>query len=101
MPAAWDDTRLIGGFPGVAATIARRAGRRWYVGSIVSGAGGETRLPLGFLYPGRRYVARIVEDAPGGGLVARTRRVTARDTLTLRRADAGGYVVRLAPVAPG
>ena len=66
MPVAWDDTKLLDGYPGGSATIARRAGRRWYVGAIDAGAGGAVRLPLDFLYPGRRYRARIVEDAPGG-----------------------------------
>jgi hypothetical protein len=98
VPAAWDETRLLSGFPGVSATIARRAGRRWYVGSIVSGAGGPARLPLDFLVPGRRYVARIVDDGPAGGLRWRTQQVTARTVLWLQRAQAGGYAVRFTPV---
>jgi alpha-glucosidase len=99
VPAAWDDTRFLRGYPGASATIARRAGRRWYVGSIDAGAGGRQRLPLRFLFPGRRYLARIVEDAPGGGLATRTRHVTARRVLHLRTGPAGGYAVRFKPVA--
>jgi hypothetical protein len=98
VPAAWDETRLLSGFPGVSATIARRSGRRWFVGSITAGAGGTARLPLGFLFPGRRYGARIVEDAPAGGLISRTRRVTADRALRLSLRQAGGYVVRFTPV---
>lgn len=97
VPVAWDETKLLGGYPGASATIARRAGRSWYVGSIHAGAGGEAQLPLGFLYPGRRYEARIVEDAPGGGLRSRTRRVTAARVLRLRFGRAGGYAVRFKP----
>jgi hypothetical protein len=99
VPAAWDETQLLSGYPGVGATIARRAGRRWYVGSIEAGAGGAVRLPLGFLAHRRRYVARIVEDAPGGGLQSRSRRVTARRALRLNVGRAGGYVVRFKPAA--
>jgi len=98
VPVAWDDTKLLDGYPGISATIARRWHRRWYVGSIEAGAGGVVELPLDFLYPGRRYVARIVEDAPGGKLRARTQRVRARTTLRLRVAPTGGYVVRFKPL---
>ena len=49
VPVAWDETRLLGGHPGRSATIARRAGERWYVGAIRAGAGGTVELPLGFL----------------------------------------------------
>ena len=37
IPAAWDDTRLVDGYPGASATIARRSGRSWYVGAISAG----------------------------------------------------------------
>ena len=85
----------------MSATIARRSGRRWFIGSIRAGAGGEVELPLDFLYPGRRYVAWIVQDAPGGGLSTLTRRVTAARTLRLGTVQAGGFAVRFAPVRPG
>jgi alpha-glucosidase len=98
VPVAWDDTRLLGGYPGGSATIARRAGRRWYVGAIEAGAGGTAVLPLDFLYPGRRYVARIVEDASGGRLRTSRRRVNAKRVLRLRVGRAGGFAVRFTPV---
>ncbi len=101
VPVAWDETRLLGGYPGVSATIARRAGGRWFVGSIRSGAGGDATLPLGFLDRGRRYEAWIVDDATGGGLRTRTRRVSAGRVLRLRTAAGGGYAVRFKPLRPG
>jgi alpha-glucosidase len=97
VPVAWDDTRLLGGRPGRSTTIARRAGGRWYVGSIRAGAGREVTLSLDFLARGRDYVAELIEDAPSGGLAARTARVTADGTLRLATAANGGYVVRLTP----
>jgi hypothetical protein len=97
VPVAWDDMRLLAGRPGTAATIARRAGDRWYVGSIHAGAGGEDTLALGFLDPGRAYVAEIVHDGPGDALVARSEGVTAATTLRLPLAANGGYVIRLSP----
>ena len=97
VPVAWDDTRLLAGRPGRSATIARRSGERWYVGAIRAGAGGALELPLGFLAPGRAYTAEVIEDAPGGGLAARTVRVTAGDRLRLSAAANGGYVARFTP----
>ena len=34
LPAAWDDTRLVSGYPGDHAIIARRSGKTWYVAGI-------------------------------------------------------------------
>jgi len=34
MPSAWDDTKLLEGYPGVSAVIARRSGNRWYIAGI-------------------------------------------------------------------
>jgi len=36
MPTTWDDTRVLGGVIGEYATIARRAGSDWFVGSITN-----------------------------------------------------------------
>lgn len=34
LPSAWDDTRLLAGYPGQSAVIARRSGDMWYVAGI-------------------------------------------------------------------
>ena len=34
LPANWDESRLLGGFPGKAAYIARRSGNEWYIAGI-------------------------------------------------------------------
>jgi hypothetical protein len=34
IPASWDETRYIDGFPGKYVVIARRSGKKWYVGGI-------------------------------------------------------------------
>ena len=100
VPAAWDETRLVDGQPGSAATLARRAGDAWYVGSIHAGAAGTASLPLGFLTAGRNYVAEIVADGAGDTLAARSEPVTAASTLTIPYARDGGFVVRLSRLRP-
>ena len=63
-----------------------------------SGRGRRAPAALDFLVPGRRYVARIVEDAPGGGLRSRNRRrVTAKRVLRVQVGRAGGFVARFRP----
>ncbi len=34
LPTAWDDTKLLSGYPGVEVIIARRKGNTWYIGGI-------------------------------------------------------------------
>src|SRR5690606_28356388 len=34
VPAAWDDTKFVAGYPGDEVVIARRKGETWYVGGI-------------------------------------------------------------------
>ena len=34
LPAAWDETRLVSGYPGKSAVVARRSGNVWYVAGI-------------------------------------------------------------------
>ena len=34
LPAAWDDTKLLAGYPGKSAVVARRSGKTWYVAGI-------------------------------------------------------------------
>lgn len=34
LPAAWDDTRLLAGYPGIDVVMARRKGDVWYIAGI-------------------------------------------------------------------
>ena len=34
LPAAWDDTKLLSGYPGKSAVVARRSGKKWYIAGI-------------------------------------------------------------------
>ena len=34
IPAAWDETRLVSGYPGKSAVVARRSGNTWYIAGI-------------------------------------------------------------------
>ena len=50
LPAAWDETRLVSGYPGQSVVIARRSGSTWYIAGINgTDEQRELTLPLPFL----------------------------------------------------
>ena len=63
LPAAWDETRYVSGYPGESAVLARRKGVTWYVAGI-NGRDEEQTLevPLPFL-AGVPYRATIFADS--------------------------------------
>lgn len=95
VPSSWDDTRLLEGDPAQFATIARRSGSEWYVGTIANGARTAT-IPLGFLSPGTAYTAHIFKDGTSRSDVAyQTVAVTSASTLSLAIPASGGAAVRI------
>jgi alpha-glucosidase len=101
VPASWDETRALQGFPGETVTIARRKGRDWYVGSITNWTPRTITLPLGFLGEGS-YTAQVYGDGKDADqnpqhVSIETSAVTRSDTLTLHLAPGGGCAIRLVP----
>jgi alpha-glucosidase len=62
VPTVWDDTRVLDGRIGEFASIARRKGDEWFIGTITNSQARTLRVPLSFLTPGRKYVAHIYAD---------------------------------------
>lgn len=102
MPTVWDDTRVLNGQIGAYATVARRTGETWFVGTINALERRTLAIPLTFLRPGKTYTAQIYSDgAPDGSdrtrVTCASRSVTSADTLTADLADNGGHAIRLVP----
>jgi len=102
IPTVWDDTKVLNAKIGAYATVARRTGDDWFVGTINALERRTLAIPLAFLTPGKTYTAQIYSDgAPDGSnrtLVAcATREVTSADTITADLADNGGHAIRLVP----
>ena len=55
LPSAWDDTRLLAGYPGESAVIARRSGDTWYIAGI-NGTESEITLEPDFSKIGKNVV---------------------------------------------
>jgi len=62
-PTVWDETRLVGGYPGEYAVLARRSGHTWYVAGINGTDAAKTiSLDLGFI-SGRKSVKIFADTA--------------------------------------
>ncbi len=99
VPAAWDETRFVDGYPGEFVVLARRIDSRWYLAGI-NGLK-ETRtldLPLEFLT--EPSTALIVTDAEDGTWRSESGSFEPSDRLELTMHAAGGFLARLEPV-PG
>jgi hypothetical protein len=60
LPAAWDETRFIGGFPGEYVIVARRSGKKWYLAGV-NGTDHVKEVALPF----RGNHALLLTDEPG------------------------------------
>jgi alpha-glucosidase len=95
VPAAWDETRFLGGDIDSHVVVARRKGRDWYIGAMGNEQGREISVPLAFLGDGK-VKARIWADGDTPTALAISERtVGADDQLTLRLAPSGGAAVRI------
>jgi len=102
----WETTRVLNGEVGDYVTIARkeRGSQTWFLGSLTDENGRMLSVPLGFLDPGRRYIAQIYRDGDAAhwhdkpfDFVREERTVTSADTLSIRLAAGGGQAIRFVP----
>jgi alpha-glucosidase len=71
VPTVWDDTRVIDGYPGEFAIIARRSEKRWFIGALNGPLDRDFSIPLDFLEPGMKYEATLYYDDPEAGTATR------------------------------
>ena len=109
--AGWDETVFLRGHPGEEATLARRSGEDWFVGSIVAGEARTVEVTLDFLDDNRPRVAEITSDDSGGGdkgsgdqegkdagnggLTVDHQEVRRGDTVSVDVPENGGFTIRL------
>lgn len=64
VPSAWDDIKLLDGYPGRDVTLARRKGDAWYIGAINADQRREKRktLKFDFLPEGKKYQVTLIAD---------------------------------------
>jgi alpha-glucosidase len=99
LPTCWDETRVLADRIGRCASVARRRGTEWFVGTINPG-GGDVPIPLSFLEPGVKYAAivysdRDVDDPTSKAVKAETIPVDRTTILKPRMPINGGHAVRI------
>ena len=101
LPTVWDDTKVTEGNIGEFATIARRKGDNWYVGSLTSEAR-NLILPLDFLDKSTQYEATIYSDDPSlktpTKVSIRKMKVNASTVLKIRLMRMNGLAVIIRPI---
>ena len=110
VPAAWEETRFVGGHPGVEATVARRprenragapprsgeggsAADEWFLGSITAGPQRIVTADCSFLGAGE-WTADVVRDDGTDSLERESWTVGAGEALDVVVPENGGFVAR-------
>ena len=95
VPAAWDDTRFVEGYPSSHVVLARKKGADWFVGGI-TGEARTAQVPLSFLPHGVSFQAVLYRDGDSKtAVVKETKTVTSSDVLSVPQQAAGGFAVHL------
>jgi alpha-glucosidase len=98
VPANWDQTHFVEGYPETHAIFARRKGDDWFVAAITNKPR-TASIPLGFLAPGKRYAARIYRDGESkSDLLIEEKTVSGTDTLAVPLLQSGGCAAYLHPI---
>ena len=102
LPTTWDDTKVLNGEIGKYATIARRSGRDWFIGSVNAVEARELVISLDFLEPGVTYDVTTYFEHPGSGTPTnvgiRRELVTTTSVLNTKMSSRGGTAYRITPV---
>lgn len=95
LPTVWDETKVLAGTPGQFASIARRKGTDWFMGTITNTEARKIDLPLTFLEPGKKYSLTVYEDDGSGKIRKQNRTVSSKDRLTANLLGSGGQAIVL------
>jgi alpha-glucosidase len=99
VPTVWDETRVLDARIARFLIVARRHGRKWYVGAMTDWTSRDISVPLAFLGKGK-FVATSYEDGINSDrwaddYVRQQRTVGADDTLRIHLAPGGGTAIRI------
>ncbi len=97
LPTVWDETKVLEGSIGEYATLARKSGTDWFIGSLTAENPRELNLKLDFLESGSDYEATVYSNDPS--LLTETkvkienRKVAAQSSLKYSLAPNSGLAV--------
>ena len=101
LPVTWDELKVLESKIGTYATIARRSGKNWFVGSFNAVQSRDVKVSFDFLPKGKKYTAHIYSDDESANTrtnVGIERRVvTAGSVFETHLSKQGGVAIRLTP----
>jgi alpha-glucosidase len=100
VPNAWDNTRLIDGYPGKDLTIARNKGNTWYIGGISAERNPKVKtLTFNFLPENVNYKLTLIADGEHDKkLETRYMVVNKTSTVKVKLLGRGGFAACLKPI---
>lgn len=91
-PTAWDDTRLLDGYPGEEIVIARKKEDQWYIGGLNGKDTAQTLIArLNFLTLGNYELLLIKDGKDDRSFVSEKITITNRDTIKVDCHGRGGF----------
>lgn len=100
VPTAWDETRLLQGFPGKEVVMSRRKDKVWYVGGI-NGENQEKNIKVKFDFLDRntKYKIRLITDGKHDRqMLSSDYVVESGDTIDVKMLRRGGFAAILSPL---
>jgi len=97
LPNAWDETRLLSGFPGESVVMARRKGNTWYVAGITSNnrRTQTVSVPLSFLPEGSWQATMLADGVHDQAFSISRHTFTSSDKASVRLLRRGGFVMKI------
>ena len=99
IPVAWDDTRLVDGYPGDFVALMRRSGEKWY-GAAISVEARTVEFPLDMLGEGDYYALIYKEGESRSEMALAVQKVTREDVLQVPVMENGGCAVKVVKELP-
>jgi len=100
VPAAWDDTKLLDGYPGRDLIIARKKGTNWYIGGISSERFERTKnLNFDFLPENKKYKLTLISDGKHDkDFSVQYKVIDKSSSLSVKLLRRGGFAAVLKPI---
>ncbi len=100
VPNAWDDTKLLEGYPGRNIIIARKKGDSWYIGGLSAERFERTKtLKFGFLPEGKKYKMTLISDGVHDKEFATQYLVVDKaSSVNVKLLRRGGFAAKLSPM---
>ena len=103
VPAVWDDTRFVTGYPGESFVVARRSGKTWYVAGICSDKSNTNdakhpitlSVPLSFLGKGNYNMTAFTDGGKQEDIVINHSKVNSEKSLSIPCLSEGGFLLKI------